>query len=272
MRRKHISNFWQQTYIGSSSRVIVHKTTAKFLVTNKMRQQSAQPAIVPEETAALPPPRVDWGAHVTFFQLRSSLDGKITEKSVHTNLVDAVSPPIKECRWRAKEYRGNLVDISERMPGVTTEVFDILIKWLYTGHVRIMAPSNFEADQFWALVFQMSEQFEISDLKQIAFSRFEAWVSPGGIPSTDQSPIFPSKQLFGVFFDKGDCTGILQSWIVDHIFWMYKYAPSLLDEIESSMKLFPAIANGFCARLFRGESTMRHHDRKTDIRATRAAK
>lgn len=242
--------------MSSSPRVVIHKTRGKFLVTIKMRQQPAQPAIIPEEAAEVPPPRVDWGADVTFFQLLS-IDGTVTEKSIHTNLIHAVSTPIKEDRWGNTERRG-LIDVSKLMPGVMTEVFDILIKWLYTGQVRITAPSVFEVDQFWALVFQMSEHFEISALKQVAFSKFEACLLPRELPSNKQTHTLPSKQLLKVLFHDGDCTGSLQTWMIDHIYWIYECVPSLLEEIEVSMKLYPLIAAEFCARLFQSKSRIQH--------------
>lgn len=231
--------------------ITVRKTSTQLILTIKMRQKYLQPAATPEETASIPPPKVDWGAHVTFFTLPSSLNGKTIAKSIHSNLINAVSEPIRKHHHNTKEYGDNPIDLSEMISGITTEVFELLIKWLYTGQILITPPSAFSADLFWALAFRMSEVLQISAVQLIAFEKFAACLSPTTSLSTGRIRADkPSAQLLDVLFQPGDCEGILQSWVVDHIHWIYECVPSALDDVAASMRLYPLMAAEVCVRLF----------------------
>lgn len=149
------------------------------------------------------------------------------------------------------------IDLSEAGLGISSEIFDILFKWLYSGQIPVGPPSTMQSDEFWALVFRMSELLVVPELGMMAFQKFEACFPISAISSANQNHVCLSKGLSDVLFKTESNTGVLQSWSIDYIFWVYECVPSALKEIANMIELYPVLASGFCARLFRRELTCR---------------
>lgn len=202
------------------------------------------------EPASISPPNVEIGAEVTVFRLSPTTEHVPCEVSIHTNLINAVSERVKKIDRR--EHKGP-VNLSE----IRTEVFNVLVKWLYSGHIPIRQPPSFMADEFWASVFLMSRKLKVVALQVMSFEKFERHFQPRlGPPNEVLKTIIPSPKLLELLFNPTSVHIVLRDWVREHLLWMYYDNTSVtdLEPIAKLMHSYPALAAALCVRLFAGKS------------------
>lgn len=174
----------------------------------------------------------------------------MSEVSIHTDLICAVSEPIKRTISGRLEEAKNPVEL----PNVSIEQFKILVKWLYGGRIPFQHPPSFTADEFWALVFTMSRHLEVAALQLIAFDKFEECFSISDAPTLPGGKMRnPSPQLLRRFLKLNEPQNLILDWVMDHLYWANECMSSAFVEAAALFKSCPGLSERYCEKLVSGE-------------------
>lgn len=193
----------------------------------------------------IPLPIVEHGTEFVQFEVGpGSITGQVKSFAIHSNLLIATS---KKLTQRLLEHnqalkRRLIDDQIFRILGVEPAVFQIFYNWLYTISI-LDQPTKpylpFASDHFWALVFELGEQFGTSALQINAFQRFRACFIPRPYSLLiEERQYIPSQDLLNMLFQPQAKPSIFQNWVVEHLTWHIDNASPKLVGVEDVLNQY----------------------------------